>query len=129
MPCLNATITQSNSIMSFNVALVNESLFTNVTKKDNDMSIKLSVVCDIPFANIMRSTKPMSLSVTKPHPNLFTIVTKKENDMSIKLSIVCSLSKVVEYLRVSPSDIQWITDDIGVFFDVESNVKWIVTTD
>ena len=51
-----------------------------------------------------------------------------DKHLNVRCSIVCSLSEVVDYLRVSPSEVQWITDDIGVFFDVESNVDWIVVT-
>lgn len=51
-----------------------------------------------------------------------------DKHLSVRCSIVCSLTEVVDYLRVSPSEVQWITDDVGVFFDVESNVDWIVVT-
>ena len=33
------------------------------------------------------------------------------------------------FLRVSPDEPQWITDDMGVDFRVESNTDWIVETD
>ena len=42
------------------------------------------------------------------------------------VSIICSLEEFVAFLNVSPDEVQWITDDIGVFFEVESNVEWIV---
>lgn len=48
--------------------------------------------------------------------------------LKARASIVCSLSEVVDFLRVTPTEIQWITDDMGVFFDVESNVDWIIVT-
>lgn len=42
-------------------------------------------------------------------------------------SVVCSVGgDPVYYVRVSPEEVQWITDDMGVFFDVESNTEWIV---
>jgi Trp operon repressor len=129
MSCLNANITRGSNAMSLNVTAVNENLLANVTNKEDGMFVKLSVVCGHPLANITRGSNAMSFRVIKANENLFASVTKKENGISVKLSMVCSLSKVIEYLRVSPSDIQWITDDIGVYFDVESNVKWIVTTD
>ena len=47
--------------------------------------------------------------------------------LSVNVSVVCSLSDFY-YMEVSPAEIQWITDDMGVFFDVESNVNWIITT-
>lgn len=46
--------------------------------------------------------------------------------LKVSCSIVCSLVDVDDYLNVSPNEIQWITDDIGVFFNVESNVDWEV---
>lgn len=49
-------------------------------------------------------------------------------EADLKCSIVCTLEEVMPYLEVSPQEIQWITDDAGVFFDVESNVEWIIVT-
>ena len=54
-------------------------------------------------------------------------VIKKHLD--INCSIVCSLEQIKLYLDVTPADIQWITDDIGVYFDVHSNTDWIITTE
>lgn len=48
--------------------------------------------------------------------------------LQAQCSIVCNLADLGKYLDVTPSDVQWITDDVGVFFDVESNVEWIVVT-
>ena len=28
------------------------------------------------------------------------------------------------YLRVSPNEVQWITDTVGAIFEVESNTDW-----
>ena len=44
------------------------------------------------------------------------------------VSIICSLAEFVAFLKVSPDEVQWITDDMGVFYEVESNVEWIVLT-
>ena len=49
--------------------------------------------------------------------------------IKVRCSIVCSVTEIFDYLNVTPNEVQWITDDVGVFFDVESNVQWIVTTD
>lgn len=48
--------------------------------------------------------------------------------LNVRCSMVCSLSRVTNWLRVSPNEVQWITDDIGVFFDVEASGDWIVVT-
>ena len=44
------------------------------------------------------------------------------------VSIICSLSDFRAFLNVSPEEVQWITDEIGIFYDVESNVEWVVLT-
>lgn len=44
------------------------------------------------------------------------------------VSIICSLADFVAILKVSPEEVQWITDDMGVYFEVESNVEWIILT-
>lgn len=59
---------------------------------------------------------------------LQTNVANISEGLNVRCSIVCSLTDVGYYLEVSPADIQWITDDMGVFYDVESNVEWIVVT-
>lgn len=47
--------------------------------------------------------------------------------LQARCSIICSVGgEPVYYVRVSPDEVQWITDDMGVFFDVESNTEWIV---
>ena len=51
----------------------------------------------------------------------------KSERLQIRCGVVCTVSDFY-YLNVSPSDVQWITDDIGVFFDVESNVEWRILT-
>jgi hypothetical protein len=70
----------------------------------------IEAICDVYL--------PKSVSVTD--------VIKRH--LGVRCSIVCSLSEVVEFLNVTPADIQWITDDMGVFYEVESNVDWIIVT-
>ena len=65
-------------------------------------------------------------SITEPIEMLLSDAVEKH--LHVRCSIVCSLSEITDYLNVTPNDIQWITDDIGVFFDVESNVDWIIVT-
>ena len=47
--------------------------------------------------------------------------------LKLRCSLVCSVSDLF-YMNVTPAEVQWITDDMGVYFDVESNVEWIVLT-
>lgn len=129
MSCLSANITRKGNPISLRITNTSEMVLASITSAWHVITATFSVVCSLPLANVTRMGSPISSKVTSAYENLFASVTKKENGISVNLSMVCSLSKVAEYLRVSPSDIQWITDDIGVFFDVESNTKWIVTTD
>lgn len=47
--------------------------------------------------------------------------------LKVRCGLVCSVAEV-RYLNVSPEEVQWITDDIGVFYNIESNTDWIVVT-
>lgn len=61
-------------------------------------------------------------------PKSVSVVDSIKKHLSVRCSIICSLSEVIEFLNVTPADIQWITDDMGVFYEVESNVDWIIVT-
>lgn len=65
-------------------------------------------------ASVKNLTQPLVASLTD------TVI----KHLKVSCSIVCSLKG--DFLNVSPNEIQWITDDIGVFFDVESNTDWEV---
>lgn len=41
-------------------------------------------------------------------------------------SLICAVIPVGDYLEVSPVEVQWITDDIGVLYNVKSNVEWTI---
>lgn len=41
-------------------------------------------------------------------------------------SLVCAMTPVGPYLEVAPAEVQWITDDMGVVYDVQSNVEWTI---
>lgn len=66
--------------------------------------------------------------VTRLGDELKLLLDDATNHLKVKCSIVCSLGEF-RYLNISPDEVQWITDDRGVFFDVESNVEWIIITD
>lgn len=57
------------------------------------------------------------------------IVTASEasNHLKVVCGIVCSVADL-HYLRVSPQEVQWITPDEGVIYNVESDTDWIVLT-
>lgn len=45
--------------------------------------------------------------------------------LSVRCGIVCSLADV-QYLEVSPMEVQWITSDDVIMYTVTSNVDWEV---
>ena len=61
-------------------------------------------------------------------PCLSTTIREIASHIKAQCSVICSLADVGKYLDVTPADVQWITDDVGIFFEVESNVEWIIVT-
>lgn len=49
------------------------------------------------------------------------------NHLKIECGIVCSVSDL-PYLRVSPQEVQWITPDEGIIYNVESDTDWVILT-
>lgn len=49
--------------------------------------------------------------------------------LDVACRLICSVSDLANWLRVTPEEVQWITDDMGVYFDVVSNVEWTVVID
>lgn len=43
--------------------------------------------------------------------------------LNVRCGIVCSLADV-QYLEVSPTEVQWITSDDVIMYTVTSNVDW-----
>lgn len=70
----------------------------------------------------------IQVSTQKLKAQLQGITASITDSITVNINVVCSLSDFY-YMDVSPGDIQWITDDTGVFYDVESNVNWIIITD
>ena len=80
-------------------------------------------------ATISRVGSGLSVDIDKAtSPFLVSAIDTIKKHLSVRTSIVCSLSEVIAFLKVTPDEVQWITDDMGVFFDVESNVDWIIVT-
>lgn len=49
----------------------------------------------------------------------------KECHLKVSCGIVCSVGDI-NYLRVSPQEVQWITPDMGVVYTVESDTSWSI---
>lgn len=81
-------------------------------------------------ANVERVSKGINANVYNTTSSSKAIVTDAiKEHLTVRCSIVCSLAEAFSFLRVTPTDVQWITDDMGVFFDVESNVDWVILID
>lgn len=67
------------------------------------------------------------LTVIKSSNSLNCNIFDKFIDKHLKLTcgVVCTISDI-HYLRVSPSDVQWITPGIGVIYQVTSDTDWII---
>lgn len=46
----------------------------------------------------------------------------------VRTSIVCSIKELKNYLNVSPEEVQWITPDYGIVYNVYSDMDWIIVT-
>ena len=80
-------------------------------------------------ANVSVISERLKASASMVGENLKATSTIISEKLKASCSIVCTIAELMDYLEVTPIEVQWITDDVGVFFDVKSNVQWIVTTD
>ena len=65
-------------------------------------------------ASVSRYDTPLSFDIS----DVF-----KNNHLKLSCGIVCSVGDV-HYLRVLPHEIQWITPDMDVVYNVMSNTDW-----
>ena len=96
-------------------------LSVNITKATEDFRV-----------GVQRIGAQMSAYVEKTTPTLSVVnatCSLIRERLKASVSIVCTLSEAKKWLEVSPLEVQWITDDMGVYYDVVSNVEWIITTD
>ena len=80
------------------------------------------------IAKVTSITEPLRVLASVVNEPLKILASSINERLNITCSVVCSLADLF-YLNVSPEDVQWITDDIGIVYKVESNVKWIVVTE
>lgn len=104
--CLSATISRVGDGIRARVQNLSQLSGVSITDSVNK---HMNATCDLAF-------RMLSMN----------IIDTIQKHINVRCSVVCSLSEVVAFLKVSPDEIQWITDDMGVFFDVESNVDWII---
>lgn len=100
-----------------------------VTRIGNGIKSRVSdTTCRI-ASMVADATSRIATKVADETGGIITVVADAVGEhLKARCSIVCSIDLIKEYLNVTPDEVQWITDDMGVFFDVESNVEWIVVT-
>ena len=111
MGCINVKVSTNNSGI-------------NVTSEVN----KPIAVVVIPFicnCNVECSCTNGINVITQIIPVSNAHVTPKINSINVKCGLVCSLADVL-YVRVSPQEVQWITEDEVIVYNVESNTNWII---
>lgn len=86
------------------IASQHECIVVSVSRKGEDFEAMVSL------ANL-----PIDLSVHDTSKHL-----------TVKCNLVCTVEEVETYLRVSPKEIQWITDGMGIVYKVESNTNWVI---
>lgn len=79
-------------------------------------------------ASIKNIGESIFINVSELSERIHATVLNTSSGLKVKCSIICALEDVGHYLEVTPADVQWITDDMGIFYDVESNVEWIIVT-
>lgn len=111
MGCINVKVSANNSDI-------------NVTSKVNK-PIEVAVTPFICYYNAECSYTNGINVTTNIVPISNIIVTPHITGISVKCGIVCSLADVL-YVRVSPQEVQWITEDEVIVYNVESNTNWII---
>lgn len=94
------------------------------------VSSRLNVSASLYCAPLQVKTERLGyivLTVIKRSNSLKCNIFDELIDKHLKLTcgIVCTISDAY-YLRVSPSEVQWITPEIGVIYQVISNTDWVI---
>jgi hypothetical protein len=111
MGCINVKVSTGNSGINV-TSKVNKPIAVVVTQFAGDCNVECSCTKGI---NVTTNIVPISNIIVTPHIK----------GISVKCGIVCSLADVL-YVRVSPQEVQWITEDEVIVYNVESNTNWII---
>lgn len=71
--------------------------------------------------------KEDSITVEASLQNLQVKVNTKDlsSRLNIRCSVVCSIAEL-PYLRVTPTEVQWVTPDNDIIYYITSNTDWVV---
>lgn len=111
MGCINVKVSTDNSDINV-TSKVNKPIEVVVTPFICDCNVECSCINGI---NVITNIVPISNIIVTPHIT----------GISVKCGLVCSLADVL-YVRVSPQEVQWITEDEVIVYNVESNTNWII---
>lgn len=101
-----------------------------------DIAVALASGVSISSSRILGNQDCEARLVTKPlvvkasvAQGMQVAATRMHDPLDVACRMICSVSDLAAWLRVTPEEVQWITDDMGVYFDVVSNVEWTVVID
>lgn len=101
---------------------------TELSNCNSDIDLILSnLITDINAS--IEKTSNINAFIGLLNPSINAEALRKSIDINVKCRVVCSLSQLDKFLKVTPENIQWITNDTGVYYDVESNVEWVIVVD
>ena len=117
MSCIDVHIQgESQSCLSASVTRIGEGINADATNANAPFLATITAIGEGIVAEVHSAVKGFTASISDAVKHL-----------EVRCSIVCTLEEVINFLNVTPAEIQWITDDMGVYFDVESNTDWIIT--
>lgn len=111
MGCINVKVSTNNSDINV-TSKVNKPIAVIVTPFICNCNVECSCINGI---NVTTNIVPIRNIIVTPHIN----------GISVKCGLVCSLADVL-FVRVSPQEVQWITEDEVIVYNVESNTNWII---
>lgn len=125
MSCLNTKVDKyDKNIFSFTVDKLEkidikiDNLISGINVKV-DPNNRLSIFTDKYTNNLVISTDKVCCEGFE----LPIITYTRKKPIQISFGIVCSVEELV-YMNVSPETVQWLTPDMGIIYEVTSNVDW-----
>lgn len=103
MSCISVKINRISNSPIFEITRIGESIKGEITPLIDPLIIKHSILRE--NVNI----------------NIKAILTT----IKVNCSIVCNVSKDA-YMKISPSEVQWLSPDWYIVYEVKSNTDWIV---
>ena len=102
MSCINVKINRISSSPIFEVTRIGEHIEGIITPLINPLKVYIPQIEELQI-------------------NIDSYI----NRIKANFSIVCSINDT-PYLKVSPEDIQWISPDYYLVYEVKSNTDWII---